>query len=249
MNVCICKVHCWGTDIAISYSYISYLCNLRDRESDRHLSSEIWISTALCGVFLPFKEERVSERERDSVSVCGLYVNGDRTSCADSVTSLLQCYARFDLVFEEQVLPFCSHCSRLCGLTRWKMPPGGEGSYFSSWTLWLFFSSCGWRQSLFQCKSLLFEMHIAHWFGFICLGFVVGEDDTVTALSGAVSCEGRSPNSSSVNPIVFSPMWGKGDWILCVCVCLWITESSASADEPLQDTSLAWGSCVWLSIL
>lgn len=50
------------------------------------------------------------------------------------------------------------------------------------------------------------EMHISvsHWFSFTRQGFVVIEDDTVTALPGVVSCERKSPDS--INPIVFSPM-------------------------------------------
>lgn len=83
------------------------------------------------------------------------------------------------------------------------MLPRGEGSYFFFLDLGRF---CGQRQSPFHYKSLLFEIHISHWFSFICSGFVVIEDDTVTALPGAVNCEGKSPNSPSVNPIVFSPM-------------------------------------------
>ena len=88
-------------------------------------------------------------------------------------------------------------------------------------------------------------MHISvsHWLDCIRQGFVVMEDDTVSALPGAVGWEGGSSYSQSVNPIVFSPMWGKGDCALCayVCVCVWDVYGlpgggggvSASGVEPL----------------
>lgn len=40
--------------------------------------------------------------------------------------------------------------------------------------------------------------------------------DSVTVLSGAIRRRGRSLCSSCVNPIVTSPLWSKGDWVLCV---------------------------------
>ena len=65
---------------------------------------------------------------------CDLRLCQDRTSCATLVTAaLLQRCACFDLtrfVFEKQILPFCSHRSRLYGLTRWKIFSRGEGSPF-----------------------------------------------------------------------------------------------------------------------
>lgn len=79
--------------------------------------------------------------ERKTGGVSGIWEYGDRTSCAALVTALLQCSACFDLtpfLFQEQILPFCLHPSRLCGLIRWKTLPRGEGSYYTSWT-WGFF--------------------------------------------------------------------------------------------------------------
>lgn len=53
---------------------------------------------------------------------------------------------------------------------------------------------------------VLLKLRGPHWFCFICPGFVVTPGNTVKALSGAVSCEGKSLGSADPNPIVFSPV-------------------------------------------
>lgn len=134
----------------------------------------------------------------------------DRTSCAAVVTALLQLCACFDLSrpsFVEQIFLFCSHRGRLCGLTRWKMLSGGEGSYFSPHLVWKGFSVV--KGNLFSLW--ISALGIAHFYVAMVLFHLSGfcchiEDDTAAALAGAVSHEGKSPNSPSVNPIVLSPM-------------------------------------------
>lgn len=166
---------------------------------------------SLCTVFALIRRERQSWCCWD----CGLRLCRDRTSCAAVVTAILQCCTRFDLttlVFEEQGFFFFA----LLLPSKWivwfnqveNASQEEKGAFFPLPPgLWAFF--CGQRQSPFpppptNLQSL--KSTFSHWLGFICWVFVVTEDDTVTALSGAVSCEGRSPNSPGVNPIVFSPM-------------------------------------------
>lgn len=226
-----------GTEPTPNAANSEYICKPQPNEhatrgKDRAIrpcsSLEPWCFNATCSSAM--------KRESWCFWDCGLCVCWE-TSSAGLFIALLQHHACFNLsplIFEEQILPFCSHRSRLLGLTRGKRLSRGVGSYFSAYLHLGFFL---WPEaSSFHYRSLLFEIHISvsHWLDFICQGFVVIEDDTVTALSGAISCEGMSPHSPSVNPIVFSPMWGKGDLVLSVhmCLrCLWITERSGSAVE------------------
>lgn len=73
------------------------------------------------------------------------------------------------------------------------------GSFFIPWAL----SVAG--DILFSLCALL-KMRAAHWFCFICLGFVVTHGNTVKAPSGALSRKGKSLGSAGVNPFVFIPM-------------------------------------------
>lgn len=77
----------------------------------------------------------------------------------------------------------------------------------------------------------LLKMRVAHWFYVICPAIVVPHGNTVKALSGTISRRGKRLGNAGANPIVFSPMWGEGDWMVgaCVCLCLWITKFSLSS--------------------
>lgn len=125
-----------------------------------------------------------------------------------------------------------SRSSRVCGLSRWKMRRSAEP--FSCLDPGLFL----WLESSSSPSGSvpLLETGVAHWFCFICLGFVVTHGNTVKALSGAVSRRGKSLGRAAVNPIVFGPMWGEGDWRLgaCVCLCLRITKFSLLDSILLQ---------------